>query len=221
MAKKIKRGNHTQAPRSKSSFRRYAGNLEYRKKFLIFCEGKKTEGIYINELKDSLGKLNVDIKLIEVGKGIREVFLEARRTNSNTLKDYDFVWIIGDKDEVPNDVFNNTIAEAEKSGFRVAYSNAKFELWFLLHFDYINTAIQRNQYDNKIQQKIKTQLGITNYQYKKECHGLCALIIDRLQIGIQNSERLINSYPTHIPPANKDPSTTVHELVKQLQENAV
>ena len=61
-------------------------------------------------------------------------------------KIYDHYWVVFDKDNTQNQTFNESIDLARRNGFQVAYSNQAFELWFLLHFDYISGPLHRNHY---------------------------------------------------------------------------
>ena len=90
--------------------------------FLIVCEGENTEPDYFNAFR--LTSANVKA----VGQGINTVRLvqkaisikEEEKRKGNRFDQY---WVVFDKDDFPNNDFNNAIVLAQKNGFRVAYSN--------------------------------------------------------------------------------------------------
>ena len=216
MSKGAQRGNYKNKPRKKRSYSRKTNQLSQRKKFLLVCEGEKTEPIYFSELQSLLGKLNVNIQIEPVGSSISGVYKAAKKLS--VQDDYDFVWIIGDKDEVSNKEFDSIIHNADADGFYVAYSNQKFELWFLLHFDYLTSSIDRRLYDSMLEAKIRKNCNLPSYHYTKACRGIGKILHDRLDTAISNSERLFELHGKGLPPSQRDPVTTVHELIKQFQK---
>ena len=63
---------------------------------------------------------------------------------------YEQVWIVMDKDDFPPENFNRALDLAKQDDMRVAYSNQAFELWFLLHFSFVNTGMSRVAYRQKL-----------------------------------------------------------------------
>lgn len=216
MTKGTQRGGYKNRARKRHSYLRYADQIPLRKRFLIVCEGEKSELIYFYELISLLGKLSVDITIVPVGSSIVGAYQTAKRKSRED--DYDFVWILGDKDEVPDNDFDSTIYKALDEGFYVGYSNQKFELWFLLHFDYLTSSIDRRLYDSMLEAKIRKNCNLPSYHYTKSCRGIGKILHDRLDTAISNSERLFDLHGKDLPPSQRDPVTTVHELIKQFQK---
>jgi RloB-like protein len=77
--------------------------------------------------------------------------------------EYDQVWCVFDRDEgawtAQN--FNNALQNAKTYGFHVAYSNECFEIWYILHFEFLNTGLPRSDYEDKL------TLGMCNYLSNK------------------------------------------------------
>ena len=96
----------------------------------------------------------------------------------------------------------------------MAYSNEAFELWYLLHFDYHNTAISRSTY----KKRLTARLG---FKYKKKDPNIYEKIEDRQAIAIRNATKLFDEYKGRHRPAYDNPVTTVHHLVKELLEASV
>jgi len=91
---------------------------------------------------------------------------------------------------------------------QVAYSNEAFELWYLLHFCYLNSGMSRNHY----QQRLERYLG---HEYHKNSNTIYNELLPRQLEAIRNAKNLLAQYnPPN--PANDNPSTTVHVLVERL-----
>lgn len=115
-----------------------------RKRFLIVCEGERTEPNYFEAFR-------VPKKVYEViGVGDNTIGLVKQAIDCQQKGEYDQVWVVMDKDDFPVANFNNALSLASGKGVNVAYSNEAFELWYLLHFDYHNSAISRTTYKNRL-----------------------------------------------------------------------
>ena len=106
-------------------------------RFLIVCEGKKTEPNYFDGFRVPIILAEIDVK----GLGItppqlveKALRLRRKALNRVELEEYDQVWCVFDKDDWDDDRFNDLIEEANKEGLQVAYSNQAFELWYLAPF---------------------------------------------------------------------------------------
>lgn len=184
-----------------------------RQRFLIVCEGEKTEPNYFQSF--SAPKEVVALEVHGLGLDPLHLVQEALDRQKKAVKSglpYDQVWCVFDRDDWPVTLFNNALSHARRSGISVAYSNEAFELWYLLHFNYYDTACSRSEY----QDRLTTQLGKT---YRKNAPDMYDRLRDRQTSALRNAERLLSQYePCH--PANDNPSTTVHLLVQELNKHA-
>lgn len=55
-------------------------------------------------------------------------------TNPYYPDERDVIWCVFDRDENSDAALQKAKQVAMKEGYRLAYSNPSFELWFLLHF---------------------------------------------------------------------------------------
>ncbi len=119
--------------------------------------------------------------------------------------------MVFDKDDY-ND-FDEAIAYAKENGFNVAYSNQAFELWLLLHFNLCCGPLHRSKYADKLSKYL-------GEPYSKKA-GYAKILYQRIkpleQTAIQNAETLL-AEKTRVDPSMAESSTTVHELVKSLNE---
>lgn len=192
---------------------RKVGSRVERDKILIVCEGEKTEPKYFNSLILGLPKGVASITVL--GTGYNTVSLvkyaigeieKAKAIKGN----YDEVWVVFDKDDFKNAAFNAAIKLAAKHSIKCAYSNEAFELWYILHFEYLNTALKRNQYFSKLSKK----LGKT---YEKNNEDIIKLINSKgsLETAIKRANKLLTIH-ANANHAKECPKTRVHELVQKL-----
>jgi len=123
-------------------------------------------------------------------------------------------WCVFDRDSFPVDHFNNAVNKAEANGFNVAFSNQAFELWYLLHFDYCDSALYRSSYWERLSAKLGRKYEKSDQTSRSMYDRLHSLI----PVAIANAKRLHANY-AHETPEQRDPCTTVHLLVERLLEN--
>ncbi len=119
---------------------------EVRQRFLIVCEGEKTEPNYFKSFDLPKQLLQVTVH----GVGANTVSLVRKTITLRDAGNYDQTWCVFDRDSFPASQFNQALALAEREGIKVAYSNEAFELWYLLHFHYYTAANTRVDYINSL-----------------------------------------------------------------------
>lgn len=177
-----------------------------RQRFLLVCEGARTEPNYFDRLQN-YHHIPVIIKVQGLGTSPQRLVEAAERLSRED--DYDQVWCVFDRDAWSADEFNSAILTAKHKKIRVAYSNQAFELWYLLHFNFYNTALTRQEYIGRLSK-------LLGHPYKKNSWQIYDELAARQETAIANAERLLAQYD-HPNPAEDDPSTTVHLLVKELR----
>lgn len=189
--------------------------------YLIVTEGTETEVNYFKNIKTIIeglfrSKIIVDkISLKVEGKGRTTMVLVNEALKMRSLSTYSEVWVVFDRDD--NNDFDEAIRFAENEGLNVAWSNECFELWLLLHFQSLNSAISRNDYYSKLShhfQKEKINNGIYDKNIK-EIFDVTYPCIDR---AIERSKDLIQEYKNNniFLPSKMNPCTTVQSLVEEL-----
>ena len=193
--------NHLEERRPKHT--RRLNYFEPRQSFLIVCEGEKTEPNYF--LRFPIPR---DSVVVVKGIGANTISLVRETIRLMSEKKYRQVWCVFDRDSFTAENFNIAIQVAETNGIKVAYSNEAFELWYVLHFDYLNSGIDRRQYIDRLNQ-------LLGFRYQKNSDQMYDLIYSRQKDAIRNARKLLSEYPNPSPLTN-NPSTTVHLLVEQL-----
>ncbi|MCB2362357.1 RloB family protein [Clostridium estertheticum] len=212
--KKLNRGGHKHSRKDSS---RVAGPGNY----LIVTEGIETEVNYFNRIKARIelaykNEINVDKVILKVhGTGRSTKVLVKEAIKKRSLSTYSEVWVIFDKDD--NIDFDEAIALAKKEDLNVAWSNECFELWLLLHFQDLKSAIPRDDYYSKLSDHFKKG-NINKGIYDKNIKEIFDITFPFIDKAIQRSHNLIcdctldrNSSPTKM-----NPCTTVQDLVEEL-----
>ena len=179
-----------------------------RQKFLIVCEGKRTEPNYFTSFR-----VRKDVKVQVIGEGYNTLSLVERAIELEREGKYDQAWVVFDRDDFPAQHFNEAISLAERNGIGVAYSNQAFEIWYLLHFNYHDVATSRRLY----KQMLTKRLG---FEYQKNDPDMYTHLQMKQADAIRNAKKLLQTY-TSPKPERDNPSTTVHRLVEALNKFAV
>jgi RloB-like protein len=190
--------------RRRSYSERRVDTREPRERFLIVCEGEKTEPLYFKAFRVPKNVINV------VGLGDNTVRIVQEAIHLMEEDTYDQVWCVFDRNSFPAQNFNAAIELATRNDINVAYSNECFELWYLLHFHFYNTAISRKDYIDRL----ATLLGRS---YEKNSKTIYDQLLERQPDAIRNAQQLIGLYDPPRPERD-NPSTTVHLLVEQLNK---
>ena len=177
-----------------------------RQRFLIVCEGKQTEPNYFKALTKGIGSIHCEIR--GKGKNTKSLVKEAITLKANN--DFDKIWVVFDKDAFTNDDFNGAIAEAERNDIECAWSNEAFELWYLFHFqENSGGAISRDRYKEMLSNHL-------TFKYEKNNPEMFEILLPQLQLAIERSARALARWSDGTPFHNRNPATTVHELVGEL-----
>jgi hypothetical protein len=199
-------------PRAWDKYGSYKGRQvdtkEIKQRFLIVCEGAKTEPNYFRGFRVPINVV-VDI---HPGAGMHtSVVRKAITILGEADNDYNQVWCVFDRDKNGRNSksFNEALQLAKVNNISVAYTNDAFELWYLLHFNYHDTAILRHDYVIKLK-------SLIDGGYQKNDPHVFEKLESKMDYAIRNAKKLLLQYnPAN--PEHDDPSTTIHLLVEQLR----
>lgn len=213
-------------PLEKADFKRKENVKKQLLSIIIACEGLKTERNYFESI---IKKLRTEQRITSTSRlqivahqhtnptGVLDDLLAYQDRLGNTYKQFEEKWIVIDRDEERTNGgghtlqdFNKAIQNAEKKGISVAYSNPSFEIWYLLHFHFYNTSIDRDSVIRKLEECLQSKYNKSDL----EMFSRLAHLIDE---AIRNAERLDN-YRIEMGWTESDanPSTKVYQLVKKL-----
>lgn len=183
--------------------------------YIIITDTQKTEKLYFEGLKDCLpeelrGKIE-----IKVYKSRTEDLVEKALTLGAKAKNFSNVWIVFDRDLVPN--FDNIIFDSIHKGIEVGWSNPCFEIWLAAYFGNMPTC------DGSVQccRKFSTMFYQgTGKKYNKNLRTLYKDLIDNgdEEEAFRIAERKLTVEQTQFEqPSRMCPATTVHRLVKEIR----
>ena len=197
---------------------------QIRKRYLLVCEGEKTEPFYFKGLERYL---KPGIAIIAIGKGrntltlVDQAIAEQKRL-SDRGEGPDEVWVVMDRDSFPAANFDNAIhkceaysfttPDKEKKNFKCAWSNESFELWYLLHFDNQVASIGRRA----INKRISSLFGIKYDKAEEHIYEVLQEKGGNEQMASRRAEALLNQAIQPFSKAN--PATRVFELIKELNK---
>ena len=172
------------------------------RKVLIVCEGAKTEPNYFKAFRVSSQVCDIE------GSGHNTLSLVRQAVQLSKLKNYREVWCVFDRDSFPAKNIRAAYALAAENNFKVAYSNECFEIWYILHFKYLESELNRQQYIKQL----KKELG----KYEKNSIDMYDRLLKHQEDAIRNATKLKQLHGVNADPSKCTPYTTVHELVKRL-----
>lgn len=213
--------------RTKWSSKRTKGfSLRVSKNVLMVCCGKKTEPLYFGKAlqnissafyKKSKGQTTINYKVeveacdpLNMAKNVATIL-------KNSVTKYDEVWVVFDKDDFEKDNFDNAIhsiismnKKNKPTRYIPLWSNQCIELWFLLHFEYLHSALHRSDYFPKL----------TKYfhkEYKKNDSELFNVLLDnggKINVAIKNANKLLMN-GDGMSYSEKWPATNVVEFFEE------
>ena len=188
---------------------------------MIVCEGQ-TEELYFK----SFPVLGVRVDTVNLkGQSKLKMVESTQEILDSTAVAYDEIWCVFDMDvrrgEDEYSDFDNAIHQAESLGFKVAYSNDAFELWFYLHFEYTDAKNLRTFY----YEELGKRLGL-NYEKDGKRYDFCQKVYKLLEVHEQSSQSkalkrasLLYKEKSDLPYHRQNPVTKVFELVEELNRN--
>jgi hypothetical protein len=142
---------------------------------------------------------------------VEEATRRVKQATADGIK-YSEVWCVFDRDSFPEQNYIRAFQLAARAGIKVAWANEAFELWYILHFDYLDTGLGRDLYKQKLRER--------GLEYDKADEGIYEKIKDRQTTAIRNAQRLEAFWNQNGKrfPERENPSTSVHRLVNFLNE---
>ncbi len=124
---------------------------------------------------------------------------------------YDEIWAVYDKDDFPADRYHLAINVAAQNGIESGHSNQSFELWYVLHFAFLQAALHRDAY-------IRALHGYLGFRYRKNDVRAVDQIFLRGDVGLAiRRARELEVMHDGLTPAQSVPYTRVYELVNRLR----
>ncbi|GAA3928903.1 hypothetical protein GO495_06420 [Chitinophaga oryziterrae] len=183
--------------------------------FLVVSQGTETEILYFKYLASLLPPKIVSIETKGHSKDTiavvrKAVELRELRQKNTHMPNYNEVWALFDKDDFTDKDYEIAISFANKEGIESGHSNECFELWYLLHFADLESAIGRKVYFERLSKLLNTN-------YSKSEPTVCERIhkegdVKRAIVRGKRLEALHNGKNA----AAASPYTRIYILVERL-----
>lgn len=190
-----------------------------KKTFLIVCEGQSEEMYF-----KSFPVITASVKPVPLGCS-KTTLVECAKAIVED-EQFDEVWCVFDMDYKP-DVkgqfkdFDNAVKSAIAAGFKCAYSNDAFELWYVLHYQFID----QEQLRTFLFKKLSGYWAI-NYEKEGKTKSFARSVYNLLQNDKRASQKRAISNARNLFESQKvklhhlqNPVTKVYELVESLNQH--
>lgn len=138
---------------------------------LIVTEGTETEPAYFGAIRDIINSSypdKIQLNIHGIGNNTLTLFQKAKQLSDASANGYRHVWIVYDTDDFPAEHINKTaqlcVSEStDDTTYHAIWSNQCIELWFLLHFSFLQADLHRSSYWPKLTEILSFQ-GLGSYE---------------------------------------------------------
>ena len=188
---------------------------------LIVTEGTETEPPYFNAMGAVINKNYPDRIIVKVegeGDNTLNLYSKAKSLAKQSANGYRHVWVVYDTDDFPAAHIDETarLCEADSNDettYHAIWSNQCVELWFLLHFSFMQSDLHRNEYWPKLTDILKS-LG--EGEYHKNRDDMYRILYPYMDAAIANAQKLERINEGKMP-SKSALGTMIHTLVKKLK----
>lgn len=187
----------------------------------IITEGIATEPAYFSAMKkiiDKKYKGKIYLEVYGEGNNTLNLFQKARQEVQKNMNRYRHVWIVYDVDDFPKEQVDKVVQlcnqnSTEETTYHPIWSNQCFEVWYILHFEFLQAQIDRTQYVAKLTGFLKLQ---HQGEYTKTRRDMYYILAPYMSMAIHNAKKLEKQH-THKSPFESNPGTKVYEIVEKLK----
>lgn len=188
---------------------------------LIVSEGTKTEPQYFQTIKDAVNESfrnRVQLEIVGVGANTVSLFQKAKEVAEAGANVYKHVWIVYDKDDFSNENFDRVeqlckVNSGAETTYHAAWSNQCIELWFLLHFGFLQSDLHRSEYWPKLTEFLK-KIGAGKYE--KNRNDIYQVLRPYVDDAIMNAKKLETINEGRLP-SKSTPGTKVYVIIEMLR----
>lgn len=188
---------------------------------LIITEGTDTEPAYFGAMRDIINNAypdRIQLNVRGAGDNTLSLFQKAKQLASASANGYKHIWVVYDTDDFPAEHINKTAQlcideSTEETTYHAIWSNQCIELWFLLHFSFMQSDLHRNSYWPKLTE-ILTYQGLG--EYEKNRTDMYQILFPYMDAAIANAQKLNKINEGKLPSAAA-PGTKVYVLVEKLK----
>ena len=188
---------------------------------LIVSEGTDTEPAYFESIRDIINcryREKIQLNVFGAGDNTVSLFQKAKQRAVDSPNVYRHVWVVYDTDDFPAEHIDRVVElcrenSTEETEYHAVWSNQCVELWYLLHFSYMQSDIHRTEYWPKLTGWLT---GIGAGSYEKNRKDMYQVLCPFINFAIANAKRL-DTVNEGKPPSKAAPGTKVYELIEKLK----
>ncbi len=216
--KPTKKSDESRPWMSKRSDRARKISPEYH---LIVTEGEKTEPYYFKRIKEIINQTyreRVQLQIEGKGENTVQLFHTAKRLAESNPNRFQHVWVVYDTDDFKAEDINIVPKKCEEAStqectYHAIWSNQCVELWYLLHFGFYHSDINRDAYFPKLTNYLN-KMGAG--PYKKNREDMYDVLQLKMKDAIHNAKALDRENDGKTPAASA-PGTKIFELIDKLK----
>ena len=188
---------------------------------LIVTEGTDTEPAYFGAIRDIINRQyreKIQLDISGAGDNTLSLFKKAKAKAEENANVYRHVWVIYDTDDFPAEHTDKVVAlcrmnSTQETEYHAIWSNQCIELWYLLHFSFLQSDLHRNEYWPKLTEWLA---GIGAGKYEKNRVDMYQVIRPFMDAALANARRLAVINEGKLP-SQAAPGTQVYEVVEKLK----
>ncbi len=191
---------------------------EPKRRFVLFCEGARTEPAYFDAIKRGCASTLIAVEIVGAA-GVPMTIAERaaeeanarghRRRKRDSFEEDDEIWAVFDRDRHPH--FKDAVQRCEDHGVGVARSDPCFELWLILH---------ERDYDRPCDRR-EAQRELERLHPKYDRSGSktpdCDDMVRRVEEAEKRAEAQLHLRKEQGDPFG-NPSTTVFQLTRAIRD---
>lgn len=189
--------------------RRSAASRSQHKRYLIVCEGSKTEPNYFYEFLKNLGRSSIKVSIPRDHNTSPSKLLSQAKILIRKDNDFDYAFLVTDRDEFEDFEAAKHAADQIKSSPKIQfiYSDPCFEVWLIFHYQPIDKPISRMEALEIIKGHIP--------DYDKGKEGIGDLLFPFTDKAVSNSKAVFNRCKET---GTTCPSSLVHMIIENFLE---
>lgn len=188
----------------------------------IICEGRNTEPIYLERIKEEVEEDNylaISIYPDKSDKNSKSDPIGLIKEAIENKFNYDEIYVVYDKDGYTKHAEASALLEEHSDKIRLVFSSISFETWILMHFERCSNSFPKSS--DIINKKFVHGSSYLSTYEKKGAFDLYPLIKENTKIALINAAWLRHIQASSlgtIPLYDVNPYTDVDFLVKRLFE---
>ena len=188
---------------------------------LIVTEGTKTEPNYFNAIKKIVNqnyKERIQIEVSGEGDNTVNLFEIAKNYAEKNPNGYKHVWVVYDTDDFPKENIDAVAVLCKDNSnndrrYHAIWSNQCMELWYLLHFSFMQSDLHRKEYFPKLDECLQS---INAGKYEKNREDMYHVLKPYMDDAIRNAKALSEINRGKLP-SESAPGSMIFEFVEKIK----